>query len=559
MSGLRHRGSIGYRCEPVTTPRFSSLSRLSRRAGAALVLAALAMSACGGAPRSTATDAATAPPAPGSSGGTTGAAASAPVVPPDPDLSITFNPGFTDHLGWVQLKAPLSLQYLGNPGATVQRFDADWQRTKSDELSMKIFELELARVDWSTTSVLLVEGQLCSPQLRDAVNRAKPARLLLRIDGGLTDAGVGCLRQLTPPRLYLAGCLYRSHRREERCDGDAELRALASDEAVRKRVGGLAVSLSKRDSVAQLRQFPALEYLAIASGPEPEPGARFAELPFAALAQLRYLDITSWTDEQRVWGGPDELRFMGHLHTLRWQGQLSAPLGACQLRRLSSERVKDDDLKALATCSRLVELATDSADIESTAALAAFSRLERLHLRHVRAQDLSPLVKLTALRELGLPAGKASDFGVISRLPELRDVDLSQTSLSDLTPFAHLEHLERLDVGFTKVSDLTPLRALGTLVDLDLHETQVVDIAPLAGLRLLKELNLSETAVTDLSPLREHPSLEWVVLYDSKLRDVDALLTMPKLKRAHIGHLSLPPQQLAALKQRFGYQLDGAP
>jgi hypothetical protein len=49
------------------------------------------------------------------------------------------------------------------------------------------------------------------------------------------------------------------------------------------------------------------------------------------------------------------------------------------------------------------------------------------------------------------------------------------------------------------------------------------------------------------------------VLYGSKLRDVGALLTMPKLKRAHIGGLSLPPQQLAALKQRFGYQLDGAP
>jgi Leucine-rich repeat (LRR) protein len=96
------------------------------------------------------------------------------------------------------------------------------------------------------------------------------------------------------------------------------------------------------------------------------------------------------------------------------------------------------------------------------------------------------------------------------------------------------------------------------LVDLDVHQTSVVDIAPLAGLRLLKKLSLSETAVTDLSPLREHPTLEWIVLYDSKLRDVGALLTMPRLKRAHIGGLSLPPQQLAALKQRFGYQLDGA-
>jgi hypothetical protein len=49
------------------------------------------------------------------------------------------------------------------------------------------------------------------------------------------------------------------------------------------------------------------------------------------------------------------------------------------------------------------------------------------------------------------------------------------------------------------------------------------------------------------------------VLYGSKLRDVGALLTMPRLQRAHIGGLSLPPQQLADLKKLFGYQLDGAP
>lgn len=543
----------------VTPPRVSLHPPLPRRARAALILAGLAVSACGGSPRGAAMNASPTPREQASSSSSPGTSVSSPVASQALDLSITFNPGFSDHLGWVQLKTPLSLQYLGNPGATVQSFDEDWQRTKNDEMSRKLFELQLASVDWATTSVVLGEGHLCSRQLQEAVNRAAPARLLLRIEGGITDAGVGCLRQLTAPRLYLAGCLHRSHRSDDRCDGDAELRALASHEAVRKRVSGLAVSLGKRDSLPRLRQFPELEYLAIASGREPEPGADFAALPFDGLAHLRYLDTSSWDIEQRVWGRPEELRFLGQLHTLRWQGHVSAPLGACQLRRLSGGRVTDDDLKALSTCRQLVELSTDSADMASSASLAVFSRLERLYLRHLRAEDLSPLVKLTALRELGLPACKASDFGFTSRLPELRDIDLSQTSLADLTPFARLEHLERLDVGFTKVSDLTPLQQRSTLVDLDVHQTSVVDITPLAGLRLLKKLSLSGTAVTDLSPLREHPTLEWIVLYDSKLRDVGALLTMPRLKRAHIGGLSLAPQQLAALKQRFGYQLDGAP
>jgi hypothetical protein len=37
---------------------------------------------------------------------------------------------------------------------------------------------------------------------------------------------------------------------------------------------------------------------------------------------------------------------------------------------------------------------------------------------------------------------------------------------------------------------------------------------------------------------------------------VSALLTLPKLKRAHIGGLSLPPDQVAKLRQSA--QLDGA-
>ena len=149
-------------------------------------------------------DAAPAPLEQASSSSSPGTSVSSPVAPPALDLSITFHPDFSGHLGWVQLKTPLALQYLGNPGATVQRFDADWQRTKNG-------------LDWSSTSVILDEGHLCSRQLQDGVNRAAPARLLLRIEGGLTDVGVGCLRQLATPRLYLAGCLYRNHRSDDRC------------------------------------------------------------------------------------------------------------------------------------------------------------------------------------------------------------------------------------------------------------------------------------------------------------------------------------------------------
>ena len=544
--------------DPSAGPTHPARVKITLNAARAASLA-LALSGCGSGAQARAVDMAPPPsssvvPRAGHAGGDAQTPGPISEAPPELDLSITFHPGFTSHLGWVQLKTPISLQYVGSPGAKIQRFDGDWQRAKVDAGARRVFEMELAAVDWPSTSVLLDEGRLCSAELHDAVVRANPARLLLRVDGGLSAAGVACLGRLPAARLYLAGCLYRSHRPEDRCDGDAEIRALAADEGVRTRVAGLAFSVSTREALLRLRRFPALAYLAIVAGPAPAPDARFDALPFEGLPELRYLDVSNWEGDQQLWGRPEAL---GQLRTLRWHGELNAPIAACRLRRLSSARLTTRQLTAFAACTQLVELSTDDADVDSAARVATFSRLEHLHLRHLHVEDLSPLGSLRALRELSVPAGSASAFGFVAQLSELRVLDLSQTGLSDLTPLARLQHLEQLDVGFTAVSDLAPLRGLGTLVDLDLHHTAAVDVSPLAGLPRLEKLSLSETPVTDLRPLSSHPSLEWVLLYGSKVRDVGALLTKPRLRRAHVGGLSLPPEQLAALAKRLGGQLDG--
>jgi hypothetical protein len=536
--------------------RGAGRSRLGAGARAALLFLGLSTAACGAAPAGRAVDPVPSVPI----------AASPPVAtakPPEDDggaidLSITFHPGFSDHLGWVKLPRPLSFRYLGNPGATIQRFDGAWERIKGDAIAQKVFELELENVDWDKTAVLLDEGRLCSRELEEAVARKSPSRLLLRIDGGITKDGVRCLARLSAPRIHLAGCLYRSHRAEDRCDGDAEIEALAEDDRVRARVGGLALSVSRGESLARLSRFPELTYLALVAGRAPAIDLRFGALPFEGLSALRYLDISNWEVDQRVWGHPLEKHFLAQLHTLRWQGELSSPLGECQLRRLSVGRLTTEQVKALASCTRLTELSSDGAELDAMELLAPFSQLENLHLRHAQALDLSPLAKLTRLRELSLTAGKGEGFGFVRALPELRVVDLSQSTLSDLTPFADLSHLETLDVDFTQVADLGPIAGRSTLTELELHQTKVVDLGPLTGLRALTKLSVSETAVSDLSPLRGHPALSWVILRESKVHDASALLTMPSLTRAHIGGLSLPAAQLAALKERLGYSLDGA-
>jgi Leucine-rich repeat (LRR) protein len=272
---------------------------------------------------------------------------------------------------------------------------------------------------------------------------------------------------------------------------------------------------------------------------------------------VRYLDIETWGDqEQRPTGGHEEQKFLGQLHTLRWSGRITYPLPGCEIRRISSDRLTDDDINGLASCSKLLEFSTDQADIESPSKLFSFTRLERLHLRHLHTVDASPIAQLTALRELSLPAAKMTSFDFISSPNELRVLDLSQTMITSIEPLAKLTRLETLNVFEDKITDLSPLRNLTMLTELDLSNTKVVDIASLGGLIKLQTLNLAMTDVNDLGPLNAHPALEWEILYGSQLQSVDALLTMPKLKRAHIGGLSLPTKQLDVLKQRLGSKLD---
>lgn len=485
--------------------------------------------------------------APGSSDQTTPAAAV--------DLSITFDPRFSGNIGWVELPKAVPLHRVGSPGAAILDISAGRSPFRpGDPDRARWLKAVLALAPLAHTSLLADEESLCSKELAEVVAKARPSRLLLAMEGGLSPKSVGCLRSLRADRFYLAGCLYRDHR-PDACDGDAELSALASDEALRPRVRGLAVSLSKVDSVKTLGRLSELEYLALSPGRGAPDEALFDALPFNELNHVRYLEASGENHHASAFT-PDGLRFIGRLHTLRWYGDIDGPIPApCALERISFDRMRTRDVEALAACQALKELSSDGAEVESAEPVARLSALKRLHLRHFKAESAAPLAGLRDLRALSLPASKVLDFNFISSMPGLLEVDLSQTSLSSLDPLRVLSALDDLDVGFTAVRDLSPLSSLTKLRRLDLHETKVVDITPIARLTSLNELTLSSTAVTDLSPLKGLPLLERVILYDSKVTDAGALLSLPKLKRANIRGLNLPNDQIETLRARLGGEL----
>ncbi len=466
-------------------------------------------------------------------------------------LQISFHPGFTHNLGWSVLDEEVPLDALGSPrvkhvNARFGEARAGWAESLRSGFARQLSVLPLA-----DTSLSLDEEAVCGTELREAVRQQEPTRLLIAIEGGINKRVVSCLSKLGAAPIFLRGCLHRPHRRNDVCDGDAELRALADSAEMRERVQGLAASLSTVAAVMQLGALPNLEYLALVSGRDPEGLADFHAVPWHQLKQLRFLDIKQWQPNESVRPiGPHAMAAIARLDTLRWNGDFLAPLpSSCRLRRLSDSRLGDRDVQALAACTQLHHVSTDDVGDVRASSLAQLTKLRRLHLRHWRVTDLTPLARLRELRRLSLPGSKASDFSVLGSLDKLEWVDLSQSGLETLDAFEGQAALSRLDVGFTKVSNLTPLAGCASLHRLDLHDTGVEDIAVLGKLRQLTRLTLSKTAVSDLKPLRDHPTLERLSLRQSKVTDASVLFTLPKLRRAHVGRLSLPQEQLERLKK----------
>lgn len=271
------------------------------------------------------------------------------------DLSTTFDPRITGENGWVKLPRPIPLDLLGDAGASILDVTADrLPLPQDDPMRGRWLEVMLGRAALADTSLVIDEATLCSPPLLAAVQKAHPRRLLLSIPGGITVRAVSCLRALPTPRLYLAGCLYCSHR-QNACDGGAELDALASDEIVRQRVRGLAASLGPR-AIGKLGKLPLLEYLALSPGPSAATIPLFDLLPFDELPRVRYLAAAGENAGGHAMDGRAS-RFVGHLHTLRWNGELSLPIPApCQLERVSADALRAGDVVALAACTRLKEL-----------------------------------------------------------------------------------------------------------------------------------------------------------------------------------------------------------
>jgi len=123
-------------------------------------------------------------------------------------------------------------------------------------------------------------------------------------------------------------------------------------------------------------------------------------------------------------------------------------------------------------------------------------RVRRLRNPVLSLEDLRPLASLTRLDYLDLDNSAVSDLAPLEGLTNLQWLDLRGLPVSDIAPLASLTNLESLSLDSTQVRDITPLAELRNLESLNLRATPVQDLTPLVRLSKLKKLSLDLTPVT---------------------------------------------------------------
>lgn len=209
-----------------------------------------------------------------------------------------------------------------------------------------------------------------------------------------------------------------------------------------------------------------------------------------------------------------------------------------------------DDISPLAGHTNLISVNLSNNLLRDISALISARNLQELFIDHNQVTDLSPVAALINLTHLHARTNAIKDIAPLEELINLASLHLSGNPISSLNPLERLIHLEELDVSNTSIVSLQPIRRLSRLKRLSASHIQPFDTAILAAFTELTSLSLNHCRISDLSFVTALNGLMEIVLNDNQIEDASALLSLPDLHRA-----SLRNNQIAQPFSIYPYHL----
>ena len=225
---------------------------------------------------------------------------------------------------------------------------------------------------------------------------------------------------------------------------------------------------------------------------------------------------------------------------------------------LTGTRLKDADLEAISSLSRMESLGISDCGIRGLDFLSGLTGLTFLQISDNLVRDLTPIAGMKNLKTLYIDNNPITDLTPLYSLSALRTlsmkgIEVSYTQLDELRealpncsvyadePEDNVRELKlggrtfrsdvtELNLGGLGITDLSVLRSCTSLEKLDLRDNKITDISPLVELPNLKWLRLWNNKIEDINPLLSLSGIEFLDLDGNNVSDISVLEYLPNLK-----------------------------
>lgn len=203
---------------------------------------------------------------------------------------------------------------------------------------------------------------------------------------------------------------------------------------------------------------------------------------------------------------------------------------------LTGTRLKEEDLTAISTLSRLESLGLSDCSIRNVSFLSGLNSLTFLQISDNKVADLTPLAGLKVLKTLYIDNNPITDFSPLYGLSGLRTLSMKGIDVT-------LDQLDKLREALPEcsvyadepISEVREIKLGGKAFNSDVTELElcglgITDISALSECTKLEKLDVRDNEISDLSPLVDLPNLKWLCIRNNKAEDINPLLSLGALE-----------------------------
>ncbi len=193
-------------------------------------------------------------------------------------------------------------------------------------------------------------------------------------------------------------------------------------------------------------------------------------------------------------------------------------------------------IRALESCTKLIELDISNNTIRSLDAISNMPNLKVLNCKKNVIVDLAPLSSSVNLTQLDISYNAITTIAPLSGLHSLTLLEANNNGITDLGDIDKITSLTYLSLGYNSITDISKVSACSALTDLDISSNKISDISGIGSLTQLMYFDFSYNEVTQLPTWTKESKLIAVKGSHNQISSLDSLSGMKYLNNVNMDY-----------------------